>query len=696
MKEQKGGLFFLNNKIKIVDVRRTNEKKLDSDEITALEISKKDKFVVNYNDISAKMKMNSDTLTLEDVMLFILIKYTNTADYHMIKNIEPRYYVKTVLQHEDDTMKEYINSINNSPSVINENTRTKIGHFFHKHLFDPIDKPINAISNYVSTFIGDRYEIRENGIFYKYSYEYVDRRNKKGTFINRNEEKKPRSSIMQILNPNIKLKSGYYEETHLSQRAIFKKRIKETRRGYTSGHEITKYDMIYHVFFFFFVEVDYEIYNLYKHSITSSDKHLMKTGLKLKDIALLDLNEYVGESEISPITFTQNEPIVYFGNKRYSFIVDYTNSQDENIINDIYDILYIIDERKFKFHELYETYLYCLQNLFSYYQIVDGNQIAVFYGSVANVEIKMKNALNFLKKLKDTETIEKGYANISDIKFKDTRKAILRLIMTTMFEIMFSPFISIPYASIGFLFEKFIATDVNITSVSIESIDPALISAKVAAITSDIAFTILDPESIDIKKIHQTRKASTFLGLLKTLSLLRILWNGLVRGSFIIVKLIVTRAHYFDLLYENYFIFKKYKKRSQRILENKIKHQDIVNEFDKFRMLSKNIVNVMSSEEEKIAFREVNIHSFNKTEKKIKEKKKNKNITMKINNTSSQDKEEEEEEEDKLNKIEYNDAFEKHKKSTESMTRHERIINENRERKARKIEEIKDIDTNKT
>ena len=260
--QQNGGLFFT-KKINAHDAHlkiNTNKERISNNKI---HLRDQDRFKVNVENIKLKMKTNNPSLTVEDIILFILIKYSNIEKFHLIKDIKPRFYVKTTLSRDNQSIREYLNDIHENNKPTPKNWADKIGGFLHKYLLKGVvDKTINSISKLSSMITGDRYEIRDNGMFYRYAYEYIDKRILPGNLNAKHPEKfRKEPFLMTLLNPNVQIKTGYFERVHLEERIIIKPKLKSEIDANTQ--KINKNDMEYHVFFFYFVEVGIKEFNLY-------------------------------------------------------------------------------------------------------------------------------------------------------------------------------------------------------------------------------------------------------------------------------------------------------------------------------------------------------------------------------------------------------------------------------------------------
>lgn len=515
-KKQNGGLLFFN----------TNNitKKITSD--------KKYNFNINIKAIFSKFKKNNK-LTLEELVLYIILKFANIENYHLIKDFKPRYYVKFVTKKEDKSIK----LLREDMSKIDETGKIgwfySMSNFIKSKILNKIDKGINGVSEFMSRHISDRYEIREDGILYKYSYEYIDKRTpqqKKDGITNK--------GISAILHPNIKLETGYYETTHMDLRIFITKKI--VQKTATSN-----FNIIYNVFFFAF-EIDKSSANGSEKYILYKNDKVVNESVKLEDVFSISIENYVDKNEESVYKFTQDKNTVLFKDKKYKFLVDYSNTNDVSLMDDIFKIIDMINKEKYIAYDLYNMYLFVLNNMDKYYHMSNGSYKKVFLYDTADIDKRMNNVTNIFKKIKKEEILVQGYANIDNIKFKDVRKTVLEVLATILSEALIMSVIYIP-------------PDILLSGNGIFFLMET--SPSVAELGVHENFN---------KNTKYSKNVSNITGIIKTISLVRILWNTLIRGSFILLKLSSKNIHNLELIYEKNKIMQEYNKK------NKNKNNDIL------------------------------------------------------------------------------------------------------------------------
>lgn len=391
------------------------------------------------NDLADNLTNNTmDKMTLEEVVLAIIAKYTNTENHHLRKDVAPRYYVKARLNKELAETRNMVHNVDYDTAVAPKSSYGKFGKFLSKHVLQNIDKPINAISRFFETHLGERYEVKENGLLYLYDYQYVDQRPEARK---RSGKERP-FSLSTILSPSIKLKSGYYRRSHIEQRIVVNKEVNLPKEKQFDEKDYHKY-ITYHVFFFEFrqqssaasvtetkqkniedVDIPDTKYTLYKNG------KVVKTGLKLPDLLSYNISSHVTEHEKSAHSFNNSNKNVHYGGIRYHFLLDYKNTKDKYLFNDIFNVLEYCDTKKISIYDLYNMYLHIIKNL-DKYMSKNGKHSFLIYDK-RTLDKRFKNVINVLKKIKDVDTDEKGYLNINDIKFKDSRKLIIRILLSVV------------------------------------------------------------------------------------------------------------------------------------------------------------------------------------------------------------------------------------------------------------------------
>lgn len=624
-------------------------------------------FNINAKTLEDKLTNNEIAkLSLEELVIAIILKYSKIELHHIIKDVRPRYYVKVKLPEELPVTRDIVHESDFKQLNANPKERYKrIGNLFSKHVLQNIDKPINAASRYFATSLGERYEIREDAIMYQYSYQYIDQRTNAELRLGKNAK----FSITKLLNPGIKLMSGYYLRSHIEHRIIINKEVYIP--DFVNKTDI-KNLITYHVFFLQFKPDSDGTFSLFKNS-----KKIL-TKIKLEDLLLINCNKYVTKNEKSAYNFNHENYKITFESRSYQFIVDYTNTKDKYLLNDIFNILAYCEKNKINMNQIFNTYLYVIKNIDKYRDKSGRN--AVFMYDPSTIDNRMKNVIAMFKRMKHIDTNEKGYIDFQDIKFKDVRKFIIRIIMAIITQLTFDAIIYSVYITadlvqlsnnptihhditdvikIVTLPEQAIAT-LNPLTASVHSIElialnnPKLFPNTVAILTvmfieeygitlagtvftnlvtydrinikkSDLNRMIIESKNANpllneteieqklikirqsifkkyynnvtndtelkmlLYKIQNTKydsvmldsaysqnmtlaavndhskRASTILGLIKTTSLLRYVWNGLVRTPASLIKYLNTTKNIDYLLLVNYIQLKKYKSNHQKL-----------------------------------------------------------------------------------------------------------------------------------
>ena len=395
------------------------------------------------NDLADNLTNNTmEKMSLEEVVLAIIAKYTNVENHHLKKDVAPRYYVKARLNKELAETRNMVHNVDYDTAVAPKSSYGKFGQFLSKHVLQNIDKPINAISRFFETHLGERYEVKENGLLYLYDYQYVDQRSE----TEKRSGKERAFSLSTILSPSIKLKSGYYRRSHIEQRIVINKEVNLPKEKQFDEKDYHKY-ITYHVFFFEFkpqssgtaaavaaaktkqkniedVDIPDTKYTLYKNG------KVVKTGLKLPDLLSYNISNHVTEHEKSSHTFNNSNKNVHYDGVRYHFLLDYKNTRDKYLFNDIFNVLEYCDTKKISIYDLYNMYLHIVKNL-DKYMSKNGKHSFLIYDK-RTLDKRFNNVINVLKKIKDVDTDEKGYLNINDLKFKDSRKFIIRILLSIL------------------------------------------------------------------------------------------------------------------------------------------------------------------------------------------------------------------------------------------------------------------------
>lgn len=379
-------------------------------------------FNVYSNNLEERLTNNdTKTLSLEEVVLALVIKYSKIEVNDIRKDVRPRFYVKARLEHESKQTRKIVHDADFKQLAPATTKFGKVSSFMSKHVLQNIDKPINAISRFFATHIGDRYEVQENGLLHAYEYQYVDQR----TEAERRKGVEKPFSLSMILHPSVKLMSGYFLRSHIETRIIINKEVTMPKNFDLSPDKLNYNKFIkYYAFFFDFKPTNKtgETFTLYKNGKE------VKKNIKASDLLTINCKEFVKDNETSAHVFNNYHPIVNYNKKRFHFIIDYKNTKDKSLFNDIFNVLEYCENNKIKIYDLYNMYIYVIKNLDKY--MSGSGRSALFVYDKRSIDKRMKNVIAVLKMIKNTDTIEKGYLNFNDLKFKDTRKGVIRILIT--------------------------------------------------------------------------------------------------------------------------------------------------------------------------------------------------------------------------------------------------------------------------